>query len=59
MDPERGLWVVLLMNRVNRDGEATRHTALRRDVADAVQRAVLDAPLVDWEAAAAHDPPSE
>src|SRR3954469_4635537 len=49
IDPERGLFVVLLMNRVNSRGEATRHVQLRRDVSDAVQRAVLDAPLVEWE----------
>ena len=49
IDPERGLFVVLLMNRVNSRGEATRHVQFRRDVADAVQRAVLDAPLIDWE----------
>jgi CubicO group peptidase (beta-lactamase class C family) len=49
IDPERGLFVVLLMNRVNSRGEATRHAQLRRDVSDAVQRAVLDAPLVEWE----------
>ena len=47
--PGAGLFVVLLMNRVNPRGEGTRHVQLRRDVADAVQRAVLDAPLVDWE----------
>ncbi len=49
IDPERGLFVVLLMNRVNSRGEGSRHVQLRRDVADAVQRAVLDAPLVAWE----------
>ncbi len=49
IDPERGLLVVLLMNRVNSHGDATRHVQLRRDVADAVQAAVLDAPLVEWE----------
>jgi CubicO group peptidase (beta-lactamase class C family) len=49
IDPERGVFVVLLMNRVNSRGEATRHAQLRRDVSDAVQRAVLDAPLIDWE----------
>jgi CubicO group peptidase (beta-lactamase class C family) len=49
IDPERGLFVVLLMNRVNSRGEATRHVQFRRDVSDAVQRAVVDAPLVDWE----------
>jgi CubicO group peptidase (beta-lactamase class C family) len=50
IDPERGLFVVLLMNRVTSRGESTRHVQLRRDVSDAVQRAVLDAPLIDWEA---------
>ena len=50
IDPERGLFVVLLMNRVNSRGEATRHVQLRRDVADAVQSSIRDAPLVDWEA---------
>ena len=50
IDPERGVFVVLLMNRVNAHGEATRHAQLRRDVADAVERAITDAPLVDWEA---------
>ena len=50
VDPERGLFVVLLTNRVNSRGEATRHVQLRRDVADAVQSAMRDAPLVDWEA---------
>ena len=49
IDPEKGVFVVLLMNRVTLRGEATRHVQLRRDVADAVQRAVLDAPLVEWE----------
>ena len=50
LDPERGLFVVLLMNRVNSRGEATRHVQLRRDVADAVQSSLRDAPLIDWEA---------
>ncbi len=49
VDPERGLFVVLLTNRVNPTSENTRHEALRRAVADAVQEAVLDAPLIDWE----------
>jgi len=51
VDPERGLFVVLLTNRVNRGGDNQRHVPLRRAVADAAQRAILDAPLVDWEAA--------
>ena len=50
VDPERSLFVIVLANRVNTRGESTRHTQLRRDVADAVQSAILDAPLVDWEA---------
>ena len=50
MDPERALFVIILTNRVNSRGEATRHTRLRREVADAVQSAVQDAPLIDWEA---------
>jgi CubicO group peptidase (beta-lactamase class C family) len=49
IDPERGLFVVLLMNRVTVRGEGTRHVQLRRDIADAVQSAVLDAPRIDWE----------
>jgi CubicO group peptidase (beta-lactamase class C family) len=53
MDPERGLFVIVLANRVNSEGLATTHVPLRRDVADAVQRAVLDAPLVVWERAPA------
>ncbi len=51
VDPERGLFVVLLTNRVNSAGSTTGHVALRRAVADAVHRAILDAPLVDWEGA--------
>ncbi|MDB4875538.1 MAG: beta-lactamase [Gemmatimonadetes bacterium] len=50
IDPERGVFVVLLMNRVNSHGVSERHTQLRRDVSDAVQSAILDAPLIDWEA---------
>jgi CubicO group peptidase (beta-lactamase class C family) len=49
IDPERGLFVVLLTNRVNPTATNQRHVALRRAVADAVQGAVVDAPLVDWE----------
>lgn len=50
IDPEKGLFVVLLTNRVNPTAENQKHVPLRRAVADAVQAAVLDAPLVDWEA---------
>ena len=50
IDPERGLFIVLLTTRVNPTASNNRHVALRRAVADAVQAAILDAPLVDWEA---------
>ena len=50
IDPERGLFVILLTNRVNPTSDNQKHVALRRAVADAVQSAILDAPLVDWEA---------
>jgi CubicO group peptidase (beta-lactamase class C family) len=49
IDPERGVFVVLLMNRVNSHGASTRHVQLRRDLADAVQLAIVDAPLIQWE----------
>ena len=50
VDPERGLFVVLLMNRLRAGGESgTRYTRLRREVADAVEQAVVDAPVVDWD----------
>ena len=48
VDPERGLFVVLLTNRVDPTRANTRHEALRRDIADAVQAAILDAPLIAW-----------
>jgi len=47
MDPERGLFIVILANRVHSRGTSDRHVRLRRDVGDAVLRAVLDAPLVE------------
>ncbi|HEX9107847.1 MAG TPA: serine hydrolase [Longimicrobiales bacterium] len=49
IDPERGLFVVLLTNRVNPTSQNNRHEPLRRAVADTVQEAILDAPLIDWE----------
>lgn len=48
IDPERGLFVVLLTNRVNPTRRNFRHEPLRRDIADAVQAAVMDAPLREW-----------
>ncbi|HEX6910972.1 MAG TPA: serine hydrolase [Longimicrobium sp.] len=50
VDPERGLFIVLLTTRVNPTAQNQKHVALRRAVADAVQAAIVDAPLVDWEA---------
>jgi CubicO group peptidase (beta-lactamase class C family) len=50
MDPERGLFVILLTTRVNPTAENQKQAPLRRAIADAVQNAILDAPLVDWEA---------
>lgn len=49
LDPERGIFVVLLTNRVNPTRANTRHEPLRRAIADAVQQAVLDAPLIEWQ----------
>jgi serine-type D-Ala-D-Ala carboxypeptidase len=48
IDPERGLFVVLLTNRVDPTRANFRNEPLRRDIADAVQAAILDAPLVRW-----------
>jgi CubicO group peptidase (beta-lactamase class C family) len=50
VDPARDLFVILLTNRVNPTRNTTRVFALRRAVADAVQQAIVDAPLTDWEA---------
>jgi CubicO group peptidase (beta-lactamase class C family) len=50
IDPEKDLFVVVLTNRVNPISSNTRHVQLRRDVADAVQQAVLGARIVNWEA---------
>lgn len=49
IDPEKQLFVVLLTNRVNPTRDNQRVGPLRRRVADAAQRAVLDAPLRVWE----------
>lgn len=48
-DPEKQLFVVLLTNRVDPTRDNQKVGPLRRVVADAVQRAVLDAPLTTWE----------
>lgn len=49
VDPVHELFVIILTNRVNSHGMTTGHVALRRAVADAVERAVLDAPVTEWE----------
>lgn len=49
LDPERGVFVVLLMNRINSRGSSDEHIPIRRAVSDVVQRAILDAPLIGWE----------
>ena len=49
-DPERGVWVVLLTNRVYPTRNNNKLGSVRQKIADAVAQAVDDAPLVDWEA---------
>ena len=49
-DPDKGLFVVLLTNRVDPSRDNPKIGPLRRAVSDAVQSAVLDAPLHAWEA---------
>ena len=49
VDPERGVFVVLLTNRVDPTRANLRNEPLRRDIADAVQAAILDAPLIEWQ----------
>ncbi|MBR9991222.1 MAG: serine hydrolase, partial [Gemmatimonadetes bacterium] len=46
IDPERNVFVVLMLNRVNPTRDNQRHLALRRDLADAVQTAITDLPAV-------------
>lgn len=49
IDPEKSLFVVLLTNRVNATRQNNRHIPLRRDIADAVQQAINDALVINWE----------
>jgi CubicO group peptidase (beta-lactamase class C family) len=44
IDPVHDVFVVLLTNRVHPNVTESRHAQLRRDVHDAVQRAILDRP---------------
>jgi CubicO group peptidase (beta-lactamase class C family) len=48
VDPERGIFVVLLTNRVDPTRANMREEPLRRDIADAVEASILDAPLIEW-----------
>ncbi|MEO8193126.1 MAG: serine hydrolase [Gemmatimonadales bacterium] len=50
VDPEKNLFVILLTNRVDPTRDNQRHVPLRRAVADAAQLAIVDAPLINWEA---------
>jgi CubicO group peptidase (beta-lactamase class C family) len=49
IDPERGLFVILVTNRVNSRGTSQLHTPVRRAISDVVQASIVDAPLVRWE----------
>ena len=49
MDPERGLFVILLTNRVNPTRNNNKQVPLRRAVADAAQTGIINAPLINWE----------
>ncbi len=44
-DRERDVFVILLTNRVNPSRDNQKHAALRRQLADAVQRAIIDQPV--------------
>jgi CubicO group peptidase (beta-lactamase class C family) len=57
VDPERGVFVVLLTNRVDPTRANMRAEPLRRDIADAVQSAILDAPLIEWRPSDANRQP--
>jgi hypothetical protein len=48
-DPERGLFVAILTNRVHIAGDNQRHVPFRRAIIDAVHEAIRDAPLTEWE----------
>lgn len=49
VDPVKDLFIVLLTNRVNETSANQKQAPLRRALADAVQQAVMDAPLINWE----------
>lgn len=49
LDPERGVFVILLTNRVDPTRANNKHVPLRRAIADAVQMSIINAPLINWE----------
>jgi CubicO group peptidase (beta-lactamase class C family) len=49
MDPEKGLFVILLTNRVDPTRNNNKHVPLRRAIADAAQTSIINAPLINWE----------
>jgi len=49
IDPEKGLYVILLTNRVDPTRANNGQVVLRKAVADAAQSAILDVPLINWE----------
>ena len=49
IDPERGLFVILLTNRVDPTRNNNKHVPLRRAIADAAQMSIVNAPLINWE----------
>lgn len=49
IDPVKDLFVILLTNRVNETSANQKQAPLRRALADTVQQAVMDAPLINWE----------
>ncbi len=49
IDPQKDLFVVLLTSRLNPTPSSSQYSVLRREVADAVHKAVLGARIVNWE----------
>ena len=49
IDPEKGLFVVLLTNRVDPTRNNNKHIPLRRAIVDAAQMSIMNAPLTNWE----------
>jgi CubicO group peptidase (beta-lactamase class C family) len=49
VDPHRDLFLIVLANRVNPTRDNPKMIPLRRAIADIVQEAITDSPLVEWE----------